>query len=202
MAELRKTSEDRQAELIDAALHIIATRGIAALSTRCLAEHVGLSTGAIFRHFPSLDTLLEAVVERMEAVLDATYPPPELPPGARLARFIDARSTAIGQQLGILRLVQSEQVLLALPPRASARLTNAVRRSREFVVACLREGQATGDVRDDLDPSALAVIAMGTMQMLALSTAHPRRGTPDSRAVRDSLLALLRPPASGNKRAP
>lgn len=199
MANLRRASEDRQVELIDAALHIIATRGIAALSTRSLAEHVGFSTGAIFRHFPSLDGLLDAVVAHMEAVLEATYPPRGLPPVERLMRFIEARCTAIGQRVGILRLVQSEQILLALPSLSAARLTTAVQRSREFVVACLREGQATGDVRADLDPSVLAVIVMGSMQMLALSTAHPRRGTSDSREVREGLAVLLRPPGSRKK---
>ena len=50
--------------MTDAALHIIATRGIAALTTRSLADEVGLTSGAIFKHFQSLDVLLEAVVAR------------------------------------------------------------------------------------------------------------------------------------------
>ena len=115
MGELRRTSLDRQVELTDAALHIIATKGIAALSTRSLAAQVGLSSGAIFRHFASLEALLDAVVTRVEAVLESTYPPSTLPPVERLERFVEARSTAVGNQLGILRLVLSEQFLLALP---------------------------------------------------------------------------------------
>ncbi len=144
MAETRRSTEDRQAELIDAALRIIATRGITALSTRALAAEVGLSTGAIFRHFATLDALLDAVVERVEAVLAATYPSDELPPLARLDAFVEARSTAVGNQLGILRLMLSEQFLHALPAQGSARLEACVQRSRAFVLACLREGQACG----------------------------------------------------------
>ena len=48
------------------------------------SREVGLSTGAIFRHFASLDALLEAIVTRVEAVLAATYPPADLPPRERL----------------------------------------------------------------------------------------------------------------------
>lgn len=195
MAELRRTSEVRQVELIDAALHVIATRGIAALSTRSLADQVGLSTGAIFRHFATLEALLDAVVARMEAVLASTYPPESLPPRERLERFVEARSAAIGQQVGILKLVQSEQLRLALPARASARLEAAVQTSRGFLLGCLRDGQVAGEIRADIDAEVLAVVVMGTMQMLALSTANPRRGTSDARVVRESLLALLRPPA-------
>jgi AcrR family transcriptional regulator len=193
MGEIRRATEDRQVELTDAALHIIATKGIAALSTRSLAAEVGLSTGAIFRHFASLEALLDAVVARVEAVLESTYPPPTLAPVERLERFIAARSTAVGKQLGILRLVLSEQFLLALPKRGSARLSTCVQKTRAFVLACVREGQDAGELRADLPAETLAPIIMGTMQMLALSPTKTRRDA-EARAVLGSLLALLRSP--------
>lgn len=197
MGELRRrTSEVRQAELTDAALHLIATQGITALSTRNLAAHVGLSTGAIFRHFASLEALLDAVVARVEAVLEATYPAAALPPSERLERFIEARSTAVGNQLGILRLVLSDQFLLALPKAGSARLAEAVQRTRAFVLECLREGQRTGELRADLPAETLVPIVMGTIQMLALSTSKAKQRDAEARAVQSSLLALLRSAAT------
>lgn len=194
MSEQRRPTEVRKAELTDAALHIIGSRGIAALSTRALAEHVGLSSGAIFRHFASLDALLDAVVARVEGVLEATYPPKELPGRERLERFMEARSTAVGSQVGLLRLLLSEQFLLALPKGGSARLSACVQRTRSFVLDCLREGQESGAFRADLDAAALAVIVMGTIRMLALSTASPQPRKTEAKAVRDGLLALLTPP--------
>lgn len=195
MGERRRASEVRQVELADAALHIIATKGIAALSTRSLAAEVGLSSGALFRHFDSLDALLDAVVGRVEAVLESTYPPAALPPVARLEQFIETRSTAVGKQLGILRLVLSDQFLLALPKSGSARLSGCVEKTRAFVVDCLREGQAAGALRADLPAETLAPIVMGTVQMLALSPSKARQRDAEARAVLGSLLALLRSPA-------
>lgn len=194
MGERRRVSEVRQAELTDAALHIITTKGIAALTTRSLATRVGLSTGAIFRHFASLEALLEAVVARVETVLDSTYPPQTLPPIERLERFVEMRSTAVGNQLGILRLVLSEQFLLALPKSGSTRLSTCVHKTRAFVLDCLREAQAAGDVRADLPVETLAPIVMGTVQMLALSPSKARQREAETRAVLGSLLALLRSP--------
>ena len=195
MAEFRRSSAVRQVELTDAALHIIATRGITALSTRSLAEQVGLSSGAIFRHFASLEVLLDAVVARVEAVLDSTYPSRELPAQERLQRFVEARSAAVGDQVGILRLVLSEQFLLALPKDGSARLSSCVQKTRNFVRTCIREGQEAGQFRTDVDANALAVVVMGTIQMLALSTAKSRRRVTEAQAVREGLVALLQPPA-------
>lgn len=204
MGELRRSSEVRQVELADAALHLIATKGIAALTTRSLADEVGITSGAIFKHFASLDALLDAVVGRVEAVLASTYPSADLPPAERLARFIEARSTTVGNQLGILRLVLSDQFHLALPKGGSARLAACVNETRAFVVACLREGQHAGAFRDDLSPEALAPVVMGTVQLLAASTAKARQRETEAGAVRSSLLTLLRPPVqpSNRKRAP
>jgi len=193
MAEFRRSSKDRQVELTDAALDIISTRGIAALNTRSLAEQVGLSSGAIFRHFDSLDALLDAVVARVEVVLESTYPPAALPAAERLERFVDARSAVAASQFGIVRLVLSEQFLLALPESGSARLSACVRRSHEFVRDCLRDGQETGQFRTDIDADALAVIVMGTIQMLAFSKAKMRQRATDGEAVREGLVALLQP---------
>jgi TetR/AcrR family fatty acid metabolism transcriptional regulator len=200
MVEQRRSTEARQVELTDAALHIIATRGIAALSTRSLAAAVGLSSGAIFRHFASIDALLGAVVGRVEQVLEATYPPPGLGPAERLAHFVEARSDAAGAQLGILRLVLSEQFLLALPEEGSTRLSACVLRSREFVGACIREGQAQGELRADVDAEALAAVVMGTIQMLALLKASEDERAAKARAVRAGLFVLLSAPAASGMR--
>jgi AcrR family transcriptional regulator len=201
MAQRRRASEVRQVELADAALRIIATHGVAALGTRRLAAEVGLTSGAIFRHFPSLDALLDAVVGRVEAVLAATFPAAGLPPAERLGAFVLARSSAVGQQLGILRLVLSEQFLLALPRRGSARLGACVEQTRAFVVECLREGQGAGVFRADQSPEALAPIVMGTVQVLALAPPAGGRGGGRAPAVREALFALLRPLPGGGVRA-
>lgn len=201
MTEKRRASEVRQVELTDAALRIIASKGIASLSTRRLAEEVGLSTGAIFKHFPSLDALLEALVARVEAVLDATYPEPSLPPLERLERFIETRSSAVGQRLGILRLVLSDQFMLALPAQGSQRLGACVQKTRAFIIECVRTGQAAGEIRADLPAEPLAVLVMGTVQMLALAPSNPERRLAAPQLIIETLLALLRPLARPPERA-
>jgi AcrR family transcriptional regulator len=206
-SEQRRSSAERQTELTDAALRIVAMRGIAALTTRSLAEEVGLTSGALFRHFPSLDALLVAVVARVESVLETTYPSTALAPRERLSAFIDARSRAVGDQLGILRLVVSEQFLLALPEGGSARLGACVAKTRAYVTRCLRDGQAQGVFRADIDAEALALIVMGTVQMLALSNASARKRASEATRMEGALLSLLSPgrsqtPARKSARVP
>lgn len=187
----RAETGQRQTELADAALLIIATRGITALTTRALAEQVGLTSGAIFKHFASLDALLEAVVARVEAVLDSTFPADETAsPLERLEHFIEARTTAVGERVGILRLLLSEQFQLALPKQGAERLARCVQKTRAFVVSTLRDAQAAGEVRADVSAEALGPIVMGTIQMLAVT--RSRNG--DAAATREALLTLVSTP--------
>ncbi len=194
MSRQRETSQVRKSELTDAALRIVSTRGIAALTTRALAVEVGLSTGAIFKHFSSLELLLGSVVSRVEEVLDSTFPPPTMPPVERLERFVLARSTAVGSQLGILRLILSEQFVLALPESGSKRLQACVQKTRAFISKCIIEGQASGHLRADVSAKTLTPIVMGTVQMLALSSSKAPKRNAEARAVLGSLLTLLRSP--------
>ena len=90
----------------------------------------------------------------------------------------------------------SEQFLLALPKSGSERLAACVKKTRAFVLGCLREGRELGTIRGDLPAEALAPIVMGTVHMLALASADSRHPAPQAEIVRDTLLALLRPPAA------
>ncbi len=49
---VRKSAEDRKAEIVDAALRLADDIGPDRLSTEVLAEAVGISQPGIFRHFP------------------------------------------------------------------------------------------------------------------------------------------------------
>lgn len=191
MVAQRRATQDRRIEIADAALRIIATRGIAELSTRAVAEAVGLTTGAIFRHYDSLDALLEGVVDRVEEVLRATYPPADLPPVERLERFVDARLAAVGERSGILRLVLSEQFSLALPESAAAKLRRAVSDTRAFLVETIAEGQRAGELRADIPAELLAMVVMGTMQMLAFAAAMGGERGREPGAARGVMLRLL-----------
>lgn len=50
--------------MLDAALHLIAQRGLHALTMREIAQHAGMSLGSTSYHFTDRDQLLEAALQR------------------------------------------------------------------------------------------------------------------------------------------
>jgi len=57
----------------------------------------------------------------------------------------------------------------------------------------VREGQHAGELRTDLEATALAVVVMGTIQIAALSASRDRERRA-AQAVRTGLITLLQPP--------
>jgi AcrR family transcriptional regulator len=164
----RKSTEVRRAEIADAALHIVATRGIAALSTQALADAVGLTTGALFKHFPSRDAILLGLAERVVELLAATYPDAALPPLERLTKLAAARLSLVADSAGVLTLVMSEQFALAMPKDAARRLREAVGDTHRFAARAILDGQTDGSIRADVPADGLALLFLGAVQMTAL----------------------------------
>lgn len=187
----RRPTELRRPQLADAALHIVATRGIAALSTRTLAEAVGLSSGALFKHYPSRDALLLGMAERVQELLEATYPDAALPPRVRLERLARARLSLVADSAGVLTLVLSEQFALALPQDALRVLREAVGQTHRFVACALQQGQREGSIRADVCPRALALLYLGALQMTAL--VHRTSAAGGAPQVLETLDCLLQP---------
>jgi AcrR family transcriptional regulator len=59
-------SEERRAEIVGAALEVIAERGYRAASLAAVAERVGLTQQGLLHHFPTKDALLVAVLQERD----------------------------------------------------------------------------------------------------------------------------------------
>jgi AcrR family transcriptional regulator len=165
----RLSQPERRAQIADAALRIIETRGIGQLTVASLAEEVGLTGGALYRHFESLDAVLEAVAERVAALLDESLPEPSLAPLEWLERFLESRSSAVAGHPGLARLLFSDQFALAMPESSIALLRSSVLKTFEAIAAALERGQEQGVIRGDLAPIALVPAVVGIVQTLVLA---------------------------------
>lgn len=201
----RKPSAERRREIADAALRILGERGAVALTASALADAVGLTSGALFRHFDSLDDVLETAVERAVAAIDGTFPPAELPPLERLTGLARARVRLLSTEPGLACLLRSEQAFLVLPEPARARLTELVARSRRFMLEALRDGARAGTIRRDLAPELLLFPISGTIHALVgFPGAHgsvARAGAHAHEPAIRALAQLLSPPARKGARA-
>ncbi|HJS73314.1 MAG TPA: TetR/AcrR family transcriptional regulator [Vicinamibacteria bacterium] len=201
---LRKPTAERRREIGEAALRIAGLRGVTALTTANLAEEVGVTTGALFRHFPTLDDVLREAVRLGLEKMAATFPDAGLPPLERIGALARNRVAVLSRDPGLAWLVRSDQAALMLPEDAVSALLEFVGRSRRFLLEALREGAAEGSIRRDIDPEALLVAVVGTIHALVGMPGIHRlaRGTRkvEPERVLSGLMTMLAPSGRARRR--
>lgn len=194
----RKPSAQRRREIARAILHIIGERGLTSLTTATVAEEIGVTSGALFRHFASRDEMLHEAVSYALTRIETTFPDPSLPPLERLLALARNRVDLLGSDPGLAWLLRSEQVYLTLPEDAVQGLRGMVERSASYLLQAIREGAAEGSIRDDIEPQLLLVPVMGTIHALVgMSGVHrvaPGKGGAEPERVLSALQRLLAPP--------
>lgn len=193
----RKSSAERRREIARAVLRIIGEKGLPSLTMAAIAEEVGVTSGALFRHFSSREEILEETVRYALARVELTFPDPALPPQERLLQLASNRIRLLSAEPGIAWLLRFDQAYLALPEPAVQILHDLVARSRGFLLEALREGARRGSFRDDIEPEVLLVPVIGTVLSLIrtpgirqLAVPEP---APDPDVVLSALMRLLAP---------
>jgi TetR/AcrR family acrAB operon transcriptional repressor len=157
----RKTKEEAAATrkaLLDAALIVFSQKGYAAASLEEIAEHAGVSRGAIYWHFHSKAELYNTLVEETSAQTEEV-----IRRGIRDGQgYLDTHRRIM---IGLLVLLEEDatyravQELVLFKTEVTPELEEGVRiKAAAFravearVAATLRAGIEAGEVRADLDP--------------------------------------------------
>lgn len=166
----RKPTADRRLEIADAALQVIAREGLGRFTAASLAKQVGVSDGALFRHFPSMDGIIAAAIDRAEELLFEGFPPMDEDPLDRLGTFYCQRLSAIRRYPGVVRVIYSNELAQAAGDRGAERVAGFKRRSVEFVRGCLQEAHRKGLLTEAGRPKELTLIVLGSIMAVALSS--------------------------------
>ena len=201
---MRKPGNERRREIGGAALRIAGREGVTALTTANLAQEVRLTTGALFRHFATLDDVLREAVRLGLEKMESTFPDGSVPPLERIATLARNRVAILSRDPGVAWLVRSEQAPLVLPKDAVDALQEFVTRSRRILLEAIQEGAREGSIRRDIEPEVLLVAVAGTIHALVgmpgiHRVAQASRKAPAERVL-EGLMRMLAPAESGKKR--
>jgi AcrR family transcriptional regulator len=202
MAE-RQPTDSRKIQIADAALQVIAEKGLGGFTAAAIAEVVGLTDGSLFRHFPSKQAMVRAAIERAEQMLFAGFPPTAHDPLERLGAFFRQRVRVVAKNPGIARVVFSEQLAHAAGPKGRSAVAGLKERSIVFIRSCVEEAIAEGLLVDGLDPEAVVALIYGAALSIVF-TGGPKASSapPEAQAelVWTTLERLLRRPAAKGAR--
>ncbi len=194
---IRKTTAERREQIAQAVLRIIGEQGITSFTTTALAKEIGVTSGALFRHFASREEILQETVRYAVVKIEETFPDSSLPATERLIQIARNRVRLLGSEPGIVWLLRSEQAHLNLPKGAIDLLGSLIKRSQKYLLDAIREGGKQGTIRDDVQPDILLVLVMGTIHALlgmpGIRRPSTRRHSPDPDVVLSALMRLIAP---------
>lgn len=159
------TTRDR---ILDAAAHVMRTKGLARATTKEIAKAASLSEAALYKHFQDKTELFLAVLKE-RTPRDLTALLSSLEPGAGEIRktLLTVVETAIGfyaETFPVAASLFSEPALLAAHNQALQRLGAGPHVPGEMLADYLRGEQEKGRLSARADPRAAADLILGTCQ--------------------------------------
>lgn len=168
---LKQRTEVRQASLVEAALLLAAERSPADITTADLARAVGISQGAVFKHFASKETIWLAVLDwvtdtLMERLQTATEGADRAALPALRAVFM-AHVNFVVAYPGVPRLIFQE---LQRPGDTAlkSRVRTLMQCYRQLLLTVLQHAKTQQALRPEVDLQAAAVLFVGSVQGLVM----------------------------------
>jgi len=165
-------AEERRAVTVEAVVELAAEQNPSNITTSAIAKRMGLTQGALFRHFSNKNAILQAVMEwvagRLLSRVDKAMQTAPSPLAALEAMFM-AHIEFVAEHPGVPRMLFGE---LQRPENtASKRMVQTlIHRYGERLHRVIEEGKACKELADNLDTEASAILFIGTIQGLVMQS--------------------------------
>jgi AcrR family transcriptional regulator len=165
-------AEERKAATVKAVVELAGKQNPSDITTSAIANHMGLTQGALFRHFPSKNAIMEAVMAwvatRLLACLEKAIQGIPSPLAALEAMFM-AHVTFVAEHPGVPRILFGELQRAAKTP--SKRIVQTlINNYGERLNQLIEEGKSCGELDPELDSKASAILFIGTIQGLIMQS--------------------------------
>ena len=184
-------AEERKAVTVEAVIALAGSQNPSDITTAAIAKHMNLTQGALFRHFPSKDSIWQSVMEwvqdRLLARIDRAAEGISSPLAAMQAMFMSHIDFVI-EHPGVPRMMFG-QLQSTEPTEAKKMAQTLIRRYIERLCKRIELGKAAGEIALAVDTHAAAVLFVGTIQglvmqsMLSNDVQRMRSDAPDVYAI-------------------
>ena len=163
MADVKLQTRIRREQIAEAALQLVASEGVKRLSIAAVARRVGLVPSGIYRHFKSKDAMLDAVLDLLDAKLQANVEAAQketADPLGRLHGLFLRHIRIIREGQAFPRIIFSDEALAARPERRT-RVRRIVGNYLAEIERMVRDGQQQGYIDRQLLPRTASMLFLG-----------------------------------------
>ncbi len=165
-------ADARRAHAVEAVVELAGTQNPSEITTMAIARHMGLTEGALFRHFPTKQAIWHSVMEWVaESLLDRVDRASsdlESPQDKLRAMFL-GHIDFVADHPGVPRMLFGE-LQKAEPTMPKRIVQSLLQRYAHRLHQTIDAGKASGEFRADLDTGAAAILFIGTVQGLVMQS--------------------------------
>ena len=183
MIHKRQNTVLRRKQIIETLRKIIIKYGSEHVTVRRLAKEIGVTGGAIYRHFKSkreiLFFLVDYIEENLIGDIEKAYPIKD--PLELLGKISRDLVSSIEQRKGVSFLVIAEIISLG-DKGLNRKISEVLNNFLDYIKNIMSEGVKTGAIREDIDVDMAATTFFGMLQ--GLVTIWSLRGFPSTLEVK------------------
>jgi len=158
----------RQEEIVNAAIEIISDKGIQNLTIKNLSKAIGISEPAIYRHFESKMDILLAILSKFENYIISDkdiLKGEKLSPMNKLEGIFSHHFSHFEKNPAFAAVVFAEEIFRD-DKRLSEKIHTIMKRNFEIMLLIVKEGQAKGEIRNDIEGDQIILIIMGGLRLI------------------------------------
>jgi len=188
---------DRQVEIMEAATLRISKFGIQNLTIKTLAEDIGLSEPALYRHFKSKNEILWSLLEYFKSemsnrIQSLPFKPSDSESDKLRAIFNSQLKTFVNKP-AIVSVIFAESIF-HYEENLSLKVVEIMDMMQDVVKANIKKGQELEQYNKLISASTLTTILMGGMRMTVLKwklSGHKSNLVKEGKAVLDGILKMI-----------
>ncbi|NOY75740.1 MAG: TetR/AcrR family transcriptional regulator [Kiritimatiellaeota bacterium] len=159
---------ERQSEIVETALGLIADHGIQKLTIKNIAEGIGVTEPAIYRHFEGKSSILSSILDSFEEISECVLDSEDVLKTSALdavGNFLFDRYERFSNDPKLAKVMFSEELFIG-DAELSARMLKIMHSHKERMHKVIERGQENGDIRGDVDSLSIFRTIFGAMRLL------------------------------------
>jgi TetR/AcrR family fatty acid metabolism transcriptional regulator len=159
---------DRQNEIVDVSIDIIAKKGIQNLTIKNLSKKIGFSEPAIYRHFESKIEILLAILSRFESQIHKNKIIVNSDVGSSMKQLnliFKYHFNNFSKNPALASVIFAEEIFQD-DKRLSKKIYSIMDFNFQLILSIIKKGQESKDIRSDIEAEQLVLIIMGSLRLI------------------------------------
>lgn len=158
---------ERQQQIVETAIKLIAEKGIQNLTTKNLAKEIGISEPALYRHFNSKLEILKAVITYFQIKMQPAIKKLNKSVNSlnKIESFILEHLKIINQNPDFAKVIFSE-ANFQNEENLILKMNNMMKQSHKILETIIQSGQKRNEIRSDISSLSIVRMVIGSMRLL------------------------------------